>query len=421
MDLPLRDTHLESAQALYRQRLGWLALPCVSMQAMLDLEHRLRVHLHVLSRCTDPGAESPDEAPALFVDLAARLCAPDDAVRREAVALGCGKLEQPGPPADAARDALALYAQANAEEALQATFRDAPEARAAVLEILWAQGMALPSRFFEPATLTALPPEVHAAALRHAARNGEAKLAVFQPYYLLVAFDDGADRTPAEVLQAALWGGLLRGDPDAPDAARAALGHENDPAARGALLRLLALVGDPDAVGLLEAHMDYDSEQALHLLALHGTRRAVDVIVGALDDPRHAQAAAEAWRLVSGETLPRRPRLSVVGGPSGESNVGELPEPGPARAAWRLKAPGLRASDRWHGGERLTPRLLVDRLLQEAGAGSVDRLDLLCALLGRPVGLYPAGWHGARAAALRGLDHAPDMSSGPIHGAQARA
>lgn len=422
MDLPCRETHLQSAKALYRQRLGWLDLPVVAMPAMLDLEHRLRVHLHVLSRSVDPDEGEPGEAPDLFVHLAARLAAPDEALRKAAVELACEKLAEPGPMAEAARDALVLFPRAESQEILQAAFREAGEARLALLDIMWAHGMSLPPRFFEPANLTALPPDVHAAALHHAARNPETRRSLFQPYYLLVALDDGADRTPPDVLRAALQAGLVLGDPDAPDAARTTLERETDLGARGALLRLLALAGDPGVVGLLKDHIDFDPPEALALLALHGGRRAVQRIVDALDDPRCAQAAAEAWTRVSGETLPRKPRLSVVGAPAADGgSAGELPEAGPARASWRLKAPGLAGADRWHGGERLSVQGLVDRLQAEAGAQSLDRLDLLAVLLGRPVDLHPRAWHAQRIEVLRRLQSSDEPARGVNPGARAHA
>ena len=80
------ETHMSSAQALYRQRLSWMQMDRVDMQSMLHLEFRLRVHLHVLAHAQSRGESEPEAAPDTFVYLASRLSSSDADRKQQAAA-----------------------------------------------------------------------------------------------------------------------------------------------------------------------------------------------------------------------------------------------------------------------------------------------------------------------------------------------
>ena len=63
------ETHLNSACALYRQRLSWMQMDRVDIQSMLHLEYRLRVHLHVLAHESTSTQSEPQTAPDTFAGL----------------------------------------------------------------------------------------------------------------------------------------------------------------------------------------------------------------------------------------------------------------------------------------------------------------------------------------------------------------
>lgn len=407
MHIPYLETHRQNAEALYRQRLSWLGLPAVAMTAMLDLERRLRAHVFVLSRCVDSEAEVPGAPAALFAHLAARLSALEAPLRREAAARACDCLAQPGQRAEAAWHALMLFPHADAHAAIEASFLRHPTARAALLEVCAAQDMDLPRSWLDAGDFAQRPVALQAALLRHGARHfpipGQA-----DRHFAELPEDD--DPLLAERHHAALCCALVRGDGDAIRRIHSALVRYDRGAMRFRLLRLLALGGASSAPALLHDALEEDPDTALALLALHGSPAAVEVILDALDEPRHAGAAAEAWAQVSGQTLDSRPRLSLVGSQGAANSAGEMPESAPARALWRLKAPGLRRDDRWQGGERLTPAWLIDQLSSRAGHAGRDQADLLAILLRQPVGIALGGCHGQRCQRLESLRRAPGMS-----------
>ena len=86
------ETHLNSACALYRQRLNWMQMDRVDMQSMLHLEYRLRVHLHVLAHESESTEAEPQTAPDTFVYLANRLSSRDSTQQTQAAELACQML-----------------------------------------------------------------------------------------------------------------------------------------------------------------------------------------------------------------------------------------------------------------------------------------------------------------------------------------
>jgi len=412
MHIPYLETHRQNAQALYRQRLSWLQLPAVAMPAMLDLERRLRAHVFVLSRCVEPDAveseapesDVPGQPADLFVHLAARLSALESPLRREAAQRACELLAAPGPRAEAAWYALMLFPHEDARDAIAATFEAVPETRGLLLEICDAHDMDLPRRWLEAPELADQPRALQAALLTHGARRYAVGPEVYQRFCEVPA--DDTDPIRALVLYGGLWGALVRADREAIRAVHSALVRYNQGEIRARLLRLLALSGASSAPALLRDYLDEAPDVALPLLALHGGRAAVEVILDALDDPRCAEFAARAWAQVTGQPLSSRPRLALVGSGASVNGVGEMPESAPARAWWKLNAPRLREGDRWYEGEPLTPALLIQRMSTRTGYGSADQADLLSLLLRRPVAMALAGCHGVRCSLLQGFDQA---------------
>ena len=56
------EIHHNAAIVLYQQRANWLQQAGVAMQAMIELEKRLRIHLYVLSYRIDEDEPEPGNA-----------------------------------------------------------------------------------------------------------------------------------------------------------------------------------------------------------------------------------------------------------------------------------------------------------------------------------------------------------------------
>ena len=405
MDVPLLQTHRDSALALCHQYRAWRQAPWIGQSTLLALERRLHLHLHVLAR-TDTDAEAPDGAmgpEAAATWLAAGLLSPDAAVRRERARIGfqwlAGEAQE---RIVVALEVLGRHPGPEVFEALTGTITEAPEALVARLIELhrrWGRDL--------PPTLAVEDP-----SLADAAQAARLRWLAERPGSGIEHFRAAFEAESTTVRYEALRGALLQGDGEAACATlQASLGQSVE----SPLMRLAALSGDARFVPLLRQHAEANPEQGARLLALHGRPQSIEALLDLLEAPRSNAPAAEAWRLCSGQTLPRRPRLQVVGEETAAAAEGEMPlcfDAAAARAAWQQAGGG---DGRWLLGRPLSQDAVLAWLQADAGAGAADALDLLALLRGAPSGVVAEQGVRLRARGLAGLADLPVSEAEASH------
>ena len=391
------ETHLEAACGLYRQRLNWMQMDRIDMQSILNLEYRLRVHLHVLASQVNTVEAEPEMAPDTFVYLASRLSSRDAAQKTHASDLACQWLGEDSARAQGARDALLLFPHPVVQEALSKAYRQDVALRAILIYILAQHGARLPKGLINQAELQERDPLLQAQILYYAANQPTSGLDLFAHYYQPLL--SHSETLPEHsVIVAALWGGLVRGDQSAAIALRRAIEREPDDMQRLDLLRLAALTGEADYLPIFESLTAHAPHIAYHFLALQGRHESLELILQGLCHPRTASDAELAWWWVSGQTLPKKPRLSVVGEDSQsdelEENVGLVPDSQPAQQWWarQKKDQELRCLQ----GQAVSVGLIQATLRQYAGMISHDLIDLLAIERGQQLLVGTHTWHDAR-------------------------
>ncbi len=407
MDVPLLQTHRDSAEALFRQRGQWRQAEGISSRSLQRLEQRLRLHLHVLARVPpEADAPEPSDPAAAFVRLAAALQGANSEQRNAAASRALEWLGGEVPPLrDAAFHALALYPVPEAIEETRRAWEDTPGLRTALVDIWRIQGTSVPRGLLNQGELHAHDAALQAAVLRYSADWPEAGLSVFRPYYHALTDDPFARIAEHGLLAEALRGGLLRGDADAALALRRAIEQQAGPEEAAPLLRLAALSGAADFHPILQQHARNEPESGYRLLALWGRREAVDDLLEGLESPRDNAPAAVAWQLLTGQRLPRRPRMQVVGEQEPEAATGEsIADSEAARRWWSATRESWAPEERRLLGRPLSAATPLAWLADEAGAPAADALDLLGLQLGRPVGVAPETWILRRQECLASLD-----------------
>ena len=398
MSIDYSGTHFSSATALYRQRMGWLQADRIDMQSMLDLEYRLRVHLHVLSRCISDNDPEPELAPDTFIYLASRFSRRDVTIEKEAAKLACKWLLDDGPKAHGARDALLLFPSVNVYAQMQQTYVDVESLRSVLVYILTQHGARLPKGLTNQAELQNQDPFLQAQTLYYAANNPHSELAMFKDYYAPLVSDYELGDIDHGALVAAIWGGLVRGDKDAEIALQRAIEKEADDIQRLDFIRFAAITGKQDYYPILLQLIDNVPEVGYHFLALHGHSRNVEAILEGLRHPRTANFAETAWWWVSGQSLPKKPRLSVVGEDNDaeefEQEVGYIPDAHVAEQWWERQSADR--SGRWLHGQRFNLDMLKTMLQQQTGQISNDIFDLAALTTNTPVQLGNYTWHDTR-------------------------
>ncbi len=407
MDVPLLQTHRDSAEALFRQRGQWRQAEGISSRSLQRLEQRLRLHLHVLARIPpEADAPEPSNTAAAFVRLAAALQGENGEQRAAAANQALEWLGGDAPPLrEAAFEALALYPVPEAVAETRRAWEEVPDLRAALVDIWRIQGTSVPRGLLNQGELHAHDAGLQAAVLRYSADWPEAGLSVFRPYYHALNDDPFARIAEHALLAEALRGGLLRGDADAVLALRRAIEQQAGPDETAPLLRLAAFSGEPGFHPVLQQHARSEPDSGYRLLALWGRREAVDDLLEGLESPRDNAPAAAAWHLLTGQRLPRRPRMQVVGEQEPESAAGEsIADIEAARRWWSATREGWAPDERRLLGRPLSAAAPIAWLADEAGAPAADALDLLGLHLGRPVGVAPETWILRRQERLASLD-----------------
>ncbi|BCR03029.1 hypothetical protein DESUT3_00980 [Desulfuromonas versatilis] len=395
MQVFFAQTHRDGAGLLFRQRSQWLAAAEADAEALGRLEQRLRLHLHVLARLPNHETE-PRRAPEAFVSLAACLSSPDSEVREAARRQAGEWLLAGGPAGEGAFAALALFPLSGQDETLLGLYQRYAALRPILFELWRAQGAQVPPALFNNAELLGRSPELQRAALAYAADQQKIGVELFRAYYRHLLGRTLPNRFPAGVMGLALWGGMVRRDPEALSALRRGIELATEPAERDTLLRLAALSGDSELLPVLRSHLQQSPEGGCRLLALHGSREAARELSVLLQQPRFMEPAAQAWEQLTGHPLPLQPRLRLIEGKGGGGSTHSVSAT-EAAGRWLEENQSTWApSGRICRGRPLRQESLVELALERVGRHHRDRFDLLALELGRPLGIQPENWMAER-------------------------
>lgn len=397
------QTHWDSALVLYRQRDSWPWRPLGDAAPLLRLEQHLRLHLHVLARCPETAAREPQETADCFVRLASLLSSPEQETRQEAYRQAGELLSAGGPLGLGASQALALFCPPPDDRALLDLYRSQPSLRPTLFGLWREQGFQVPAALHHQGELQDRDPELQQAALAYAADTPQVGPELFRAYYQPLLGTPRPGKTNPEALQAALWGGLVRGGRDLIPALLRAIELAAEQQQQLALLRLAALSGEEQFYPVLRQRMETDPQHGCRLLALYGRPRALEDLLNALERAPAMEAAAAAWLWLTGQRLGRKPRLSLVGGEDDDSSDETMPDSAAAKAWLQQHRGSFEPASRLFQGQPMTPALLLQAADTLAGQGDADLLDLLAIHLGRPLGIRPCAWRSRRSQTLAAL------------------
>ncbi len=393
MEIPLREVHQLSAVAAVRQWRAWQQAQWQTAAPVVALEQRLFFHLHVLARAGDKEGPVPEEAEEAFVWLAGGMESPDAARRAKVAAMAGEFLVEDSPRGEGLRKAAGLFPGRELDIVVSRLYQRTTAARPALLNMLCSPRSWVSGELLDEAASQADDAHLQASALYYRARFLPGGLEAFSRCYQPLLSGRAAG-VPAEVLSAALLGGLIRGHEAVRTALRKAVEHETAPDALRMLLRLAALVCDTPLYPRVRELMEPDPAGACMLMAIYGHDEACRDLLDAMESPRTAEAAADAWYRISGTRPGRRPRLSLVGkgrqSEDSQRQAGQMPDVAAARAWWADN--GIAPGERLLLGRRLTPDSLLAAAGDTAGAGVQDILDLAAVTLGRPLGFDARGW-----------------------------
>lgn len=393
-EVPYLDTHLEVAAALYRQKKLWLKQAEVGSHSMASLEHRQRVHIHVLSYTIDPNEAVPEKEHELYVYLARRLQSNDQGIRNQAYDLTLELLVGNNSQQQASCQALLNYPQSTNEKLVN-LFQTNEEVQP-VLFNLWRDQSIFIDMAIVNAVVNHSNPEIASAALHYAAGKKEFGLDIFQAALASLFSENEQFSIATDSLVSALWGSMLRGDPEINRKISTAIAKtpsENSEA----IIRLAALSGDDELYQLVEAWAVSHPGPGLHLLALTGRKQAANVLLDYLENGRETVLAAHAWTWLTGQQLPMVPRMKLVSddgksAPGAALDVPLIPDSSLAVSWWQQHKDHWQDEARKISGEQFSEYFLLKRAKQVCGLVGQDLKDLLVLSLGEPLSISSNTW-----------------------------
>ena len=139
-------------------------------------------------------------------------------------------------------------------------------------------------------------------ALRYAAANADIGLDIFRSHYAPLL--TGKNQFDARIVEAAIWGGMLRCDPDATRAISIAITNTPSPKYRAQLLRLAALTGAAEYLPLLLNAAETEPNTGYPLLVLYGQKSVMPELLKALEAAHTMEQAAAAYTQLTDQLLP---------------------------------------------------------------------------------------------------------------------
>tara|TARA_R110000868_G_scaffold380784_4_gene647048 strand:+ start:40742 stop:41944 length:1203 start_codon:yes stop_codon:yes gene_type:complete len=175
------------------------------------------------------------------------------------------------------------------------------------------------------------------------------------------------------ILVHALFGGLLRGETNLVSVFNLAMQRDFSDKQYREMMTIAALSGEKTLLQSLVFYSQYHPEPGLLLLALHGHIDAAAHIIAALQQPKTASLASQAWLLLSGELPSYKPRMQVVGS---TASTGDMVPDAAAAMQWFEQQPWIE-SERYLCGQAVTKSHLQSLLHQFSGSMMVNVVALL--------------------------------------------
>ena len=149
---------------------------------------------------------------------------------------------------------------------------------------------------------------------------------------------------------------------------------------------------------MLSGLVEHAPAVGYYFLALHGSQESLETIFNGLQHPRTSEYAEEAWWLSTGQTLPKVPRISVVGEDESsaekDEEIGFIPDAIFAEKWWSENA--NKPITRWLAGESHSLNVILNLLNSYTGQISKDLFDLYAFTVQTPLQIGHYNWHAVR-------------------------
>jgi hypothetical protein len=216
---------------------------------------------------------------------------------------------------------------------------------------------------------------------------------IFRTHYLPLL--SGKTQFDVGIVEVALWGGMVRSDPDAIRALSIALSNTTSTKDHAKLLRLAALSGAAEFFAPLLQAAESEPDTGYPLLVLFGQKSVMPELLKALENARSMEAAANAFTQLSDQILPRIPRLTVVGEEEEdetEDEASQIPDVKFARTWWDKHQASWKAEDRWLFGKPANTAHLAAMSKKYAGCFGSDVMALLALAQKAPLNIPSEIW-----------------------------
>jgi hypothetical protein len=399
-DIPYIETHLNVALSLYIQRSNCLEQKYVEVSVQLSIERRLLVHLHVLSQCIDLDESEPKDDADLFVYVSRRLLSPVKEHQEQITLFSKQILTQFQYPVGLV-DAFILFYNQNINKLLGDLFGNNKNIRSTIIKIWHYRNRNIPIGLLNQSELQHQDTDLQEAVLRYQAEQDTVSIELFQNYYRSLINNVQNKNLTADVLHAALWGGMLRQDSEMIVAIRRAIELESNDDNREIFLRLAAINGSTEFLPIFNSVAENKPEFGSYLISLLGKSESIKILFSMLQNPRISILIVPAWRLITGQNLKLIPRISLVDenqGQSDKSNIDELediPLIADIKTAklWAMKNVSQWNSDkRYIHGVECNLRNLQELSYQLSGKIGEDINDLLSLYSTSPLNLKLNNW-----------------------------
>ena len=395
--------HTEKAIDLYELRLTWLNEADIHASAVESVEERLNASLFNYAPVLESeqsanestqtkNKKEPSKEAECFVFLASHINSPQPDTSAAGYDLAYQWLALDQKKSAAAEAALSLYPEADKARLLK-LYDEQDILRPNLFRIFRKQMFTL---LLEMVTTAAAIENASTAlkieALRYAAANPDFGLNLFRTHY--VPLLSGKTQFDAAIVEAALWGGMVRNDPDAIQALNAALSHTGSATDHAKFMRLAALTGNADFLPLLLMAAENNPDSGYPLLVLFGQKNIMPEILKGLATAHTMEQAAIAFNKITDQILPRVPRLTVVGEEADDAEEApeQIPDVKAARTWWDKHQASWKADERWLFGKPATAAHLTSLSKKHAGSFGRDMLALLQLSNKAPLNIATETW-----------------------------
>lgn len=395
--------HIEKAADLYDLRDTWLNETDIQASAVESVEERLSANINHIARTlrsneienesSQPDKKKePKKEAECFVFLASHIVSHHPAISAAGYDLAYQWLALDTAKASAAEAALSLYPEAEPVKLLK-LYDEQENLRPNLFRIFRKQILALPLAIVNSAaTAENSSASLKVEALNYTAANSDIGLDIFRTHYLSLL--SGRTQFDASIVEAALWGGMVRGDADAIKAIHSALSHAGSATDQNKFVRLAALSGHSDFLPLLLMAAESDPENGFPLLVLFGQKSIIPELLKAMEAAHTLEQAATAFSTLTDQILPRVPRLSVVGDETDdtEEDAPQIPDIKTARDWWDKHQANWKTGERWLYGKPATTVHLTAMSKKHAGSFGRDVMALLVLTQNAPLNIPAEIW-----------------------------